>query len=167
MDPNRHVARERGPSRPNLPLAQLLGTYRTHALLPSQLPAAGECARLGEPRAFASRCAAPSRALDHALSRARGRSGLVIEYVGRNVWGVGHVLTLVYALHYVCRRLRRYCYVRLWDSQLEELFTYANGESWAPPSDAALLAAYGACRHRPPPLCLALSSAAALSFAPK
>ena len=65
------------------------------------------------------------------LAAMRHVRGLAIEYSGRSVWGLGHVLSLAYALHYICRRLRRYCYLRLWDSQLDELFAYANGESWA------------------------------------
>ena len=35
------------------------------------------------------------------------------------------------ALHHICVRLERYCYVRVLDSRLEQLFGYANGESWA------------------------------------
>ena len=95
-------------------------------------PPAGVCGRLGEQAAFETLCASERREMDELLARTRGRRGLAIEFVGRNVWGVGHVLSLAYVAHYVCRRLRRYCYVRLWDSQLEDLFTYANGESWAP-----------------------------------
>lgn len=79
--------------------------------------------------------------MDSQLKQAHGKQGLFIEYSGRSLWGLGHVLSLAYALHYVCYRLRRYCYVKLWDLQLEDLFTYANGQGWAP--TAAELAAYG------------------------
>ena len=43
----------------------------------------------------------------------------------------------------VCRRLRRYCYIKLWDSELDSLFTYANGQRWTPPSAAELRRDYG------------------------
>ena len=96
------------------------------------LPEADACVRRGEQGAFVAQCAATIGEMDESLSRLRGRRGLFIEYVGRSVWGLGHVLSLAYTLHHICRRLRRYCYIKLWDSQLDELFGYANGQRWTP-----------------------------------
>ena len=96
------------------------------------LPKEGVCRMRGEQAAFKAQCGAAIRQMDATLSSLRYTRGLAIEYVGRSVWGVGHVLTLAYALHHVCHKLDRFCYVRLWDSQLDELFSYSNGDSWAP-----------------------------------
>lgn len=104
------------------------------------LPAEGACKRLGEQRVFEATCAETIAAMDGLLAETRNKRALLIEYSGRSVWGLGHVLSYAYGLHYMCRRLRRYCYIRLWDLQLEDLFTYANGESWSP--SAANLSAY-------------------------
>ena len=63
-----------------------------------------------------------------ALAEAKGWP--VIEYAGRSVWGVGHLLSQAFTLHYLRLVLRRYCYVRLWDSQLDGLSTRM--ASWSP-----------------------------------
>lgn len=95
------------------------------------------CKRLGEQPAFESLCAARMEEMNAALAAAKGRRGLIIRFVGRGRWGIGHTLSHVFVLHYLCHRLRRYCYLELFDSELQRLFTYANGESWAPPAAAA------------------------------
>ena len=124
-----------------LPTARLLGVALHGKISPKsaeplvELPKEGECVAKGEQGAFASQCGSTIRQMNRLLSELRYRRGLFFEFSGRSVWGLGHVLSLAYTLHYTCRRLRRYCYLRLWDSQLDDLFGYANGERWAPLED--------------------------------
>lgn len=125
---------------PSMPSARLLGVTAgpegaSESPSTISLPPEGECSRLGEQGAFAANCAQTIEQMDRSLAALRGRRGLVFEYVGRSVWGVGHVLTFAYALHQLCRMLDRFCYVRLWDSQLDDVFVYANGASWAPTAE--------------------------------
>jgi hypothetical protein len=96
------------------------------------------CKRLGEQPAFKLQCAARIAEMNAALAAAKGKRGLIIRFVGRGRWGIGHTLSHAFVLHYLCNRLRRYCYLELFDSELQRLFTYANGESWAPPAAAAV-----------------------------
>jgi hypothetical protein len=93
-----------------------------------------------EAATFRSRCAATIAQLDVLLNETRFQRGLVIDWkpharlgIPFNTWGVGHMLTLAYRLHAMCFRLRRYCYLRLYDSGYEEYFTFTNGWEWAIP----------------------------------
>ncbi len=96
------------------------------------LPRAGLCARVGEQRAFELQCEHVRREMTAHLRETRGRRGLFVEYVGISKWGVGHTLSLAFALHHSCVYLGRYCYLRILDSELHNHWTYASGESWAP-----------------------------------
>lgn len=53
-----------------------------------------------------------------------------IEYIGKNLWGVGHVLPAAFAAHEVCFRARRHCFVTLYDSNVNKYFQFQSGESW-------------------------------------
>ena len=99
------------------------------------LPNDGLCARIGEQRAFEARCENTISVMSTSLSRLRFRSGLVFTARGKSSWGLGHVLSAVYAMHFVCRRLRRYCYLKFYDMEVHRLFGYANGELWSPTNE--------------------------------
>lgn len=99
----------------------------------------GTCSTFAqEEKLFVSRCAATIRTLDASRARLRWRHGLAITWApGRkpwapaaNAWGVGHLLPLAYRLHAMCIRLARYCYLRLFDSELGTFFGYHGGASW-------------------------------------
>lgn len=47
-----------------------------------------------------------------------------------NLFGAGHTLRVVYQLHYLCMQLRRYCYVRLYDTEFQRYFKYEGELSW-------------------------------------
>ena len=120
-------------------LINLLGTDRSpHG---EMLPNDGLCARVGEQRAFEARCESTIRQMNISLRRLRFRSGLVFTIPGKSIWGLGHVLSIVYAMHFVCRRLRRYCYLSFYDMEVHRLFGYANGELWSPTDEE--LSRYG------------------------
>ena len=126
-------------------LIKLLGTGRsTHG---QALQNDGLCAKVGEQRAFEERCRGSISTMNASLSRLRFRSGLVFVTPPRqkSVWGLGHVLSIVYAMHFVCRRLRRYCYMSFYDMEIHKLFGYANGELWSPTPEE--LDRYGQSKH--------------------
>ena len=56
------------------------------------------CKRLGEQPAFESLCAARMEEMNAALAAAKGRRGLIIRFVGRGRWGIGHTLSHVFCL---------------------------------------------------------------------
>ena len=96
------------------------------------------CAALGEQRVFETECAARIVAMNSALHDTRWRRGLLIEYTGSNTWGWGHAMAAVYALHFLCQLLKRFCYLKLYDLSLGAFFHYANGNSWeADPDELA------------------------------
>jgi len=94
------------------------------------------CETVGEPQAFRHLCAHRIQLMDaHLREAAAARRALVIEYQSGGAsggYGYGHLLTASYALHHLCYRLRRVCYIRLFDSDLGSYFGYANGQSWDP-----------------------------------
>lgn len=106
-----------------------------------------------EPTVFRSRCGA-KLARWAALRRAwRHKRGLAITWrpskrrqpggMPANLHGAGLLLGAVYRLHALCMRVRRYCYISLYDTNFERYFGYAdNGTSseqlhmsWAPRAD--------------------------------
>ena len=120
-------------------LIKVLGTGQSpHG---EMLPNDGLCARVGEQRAFEARCGATISQMNTSLRRLRFRSGLVFTAQGKSLWGLGHVLSIAYAMHFVCRRLRRYCYLSFYDMEVHRLFGYANGELWSPTDEE--LSKYG------------------------
>ena len=107
-----------------------------------------------EERSFRKKCARQITHLDTVLSQARYRRGIVIEWDGSRglgsfggVWGVGHMLTLAYRLHALAFRLRRFCYLRLYDAAYEDYFTFANTDRWSWKATKEELSSY----ERPPP----------------
>eukprot|EP00966_Prymnesium_polylepis_P097937 2268484-Prymnesium_polylepis.1 len=79
-------------------------------------------------------CSSEHSQLSGDLSRWYGRRAAVIEYAGRSRWGLGHVLPAVLQAHALCRQLRRYCYVRMYDMDVGHVFGFANGMRWEPTS---------------------------------
>ena len=116
--------------------------FRTHFAehsYPTKFSAAPEIPPVAcdEAAEYARRCVHAHAAMRAELSAHQGTRALYIMYGGRSVWGMGHVLALAYRLHDLCRHLRRYCLLSLYDMELGRLFGYASGHSWEP-TDAAL-----------------------------
>ena len=84
-----------------------------------------------EAESFATRCHSKALRWQRLRRWARFRRGLVVTLRWRpkslhSAWGVGHLLIAAYELHAACLlRLRRYCYLQLFDSELERHFGYA------------------------------------------
>ena len=79
-----------------------------------------------EHEVFYSRCAKAIAETDAMRRRLRFRRGLVVIWehavdlgVWRNTYGAGHLLMVAIRVHELCLQLRRYCYVRIYDSQCE------------------------------------------------
>ena len=87
-----------------------------------------------EAHEFQRRCSSQARSLKEHLRYTEFKRGLAIEFVDRfgrpSSWGLGHVLPVVYRMHDWCVQLRRFCYIRMWDMDLDRLFTYHTGQSW-------------------------------------
>jgi hypothetical protein len=88
---------------------------------------------------FRSRCASHVAARDAELAAQRYKRGLLIQWasspkegVFTNMWGAGHTLPAACRLHQLCRRVRRFCYISIYDTSFEDYFGYANGLSWKP-----------------------------------
>ena len=95
--------------------------------------------RMTEAHHFRSRCASHVAARDAELATQRHKRGLYIQWsaspkhgVFTNLWGAGHTLPVACRLHQLCRRVRRFCYISIYDTSFEDYFGYANGESWKP-----------------------------------
>ena len=101
------------------------------------LPPEGVCEG-GEDKAFRSMCASTIEWMQRHNNETRGRRALFFEYRGDNRLGWGHTLTAAYALHGICRLLRRFCYVSLYDMDLGAFYGYADGTSWAKPEPTEL-----------------------------
>lgn len=85
-----------------------------------------------EAAAFHIRCAVKTRAYEAHLAAASNRRALAIHFTAPNsAWGVGHVMPLALLAHKWCVDLRRKCYLKMFDLELESMFTYPNGDSWA------------------------------------
>lgn len=95
------------------------------------------CAAQPEASVFRSRCAGHIAQRDAELASLRHKRGLEIKWLASprmgvftNLWGAGHTLPVVCQLHALCRRLRRFCYVSLYDTLFDEYFGFANGMAW-------------------------------------
>ena len=56
----------------------------------------------------------------------------ILELLGKSVWGYGNILPNVFLLHRICLKLRRFCYVKVFDMELHRHMRYASGQSWGP-----------------------------------
>ena len=65
----------------------------------SAAAAPNSCASVGEQRSFELQCASTIQQMEALQAETRGRRALIIEYVGRSMWGVGHVMSLAYSAH--------------------------------------------------------------------
>ena len=80
---------------------------------------------------FHSTCRTRITMFNAHLRRSRERRrALLIESPGKSIWGWGNVLPFVYALHLLCLRAERYCYLSLQDQDFGDRLGYANGEQW-------------------------------------
>ena len=93
-----------------------------------------DCATHSEAEVFRSRCASHIAQRDAELASLRHKRGLEIKWMASpkvgvftNLWGAGHTLPVVCQLHALCRRLRRVCYLSLYDTLFDEYFGFANG----------------------------------------
>ena len=90
---------------------------------------------MSEEAAFRVACTNLICNMDQLLSSTRYKHGLAIIWefppnpLDQNL-GYGHLLNMAHALHNVCSELRRFCYVKIADSDLARFFGYANGLSW-------------------------------------
>lgn len=89
-------------------------------------------ARCHEPTQYRTFCTDTERRLSADLERWQYKRGLVLRFNGGNWWGLGHALPAVFDLHHVCRKLQRFCYIRVYEMNLGLMFGYANGMSWHP-----------------------------------
>jgi len=94
---------------------------------------------MGELADFRSRCGLHVAARDTELAAQQHKRGLSIQWVASpkqgvftNLWGAGHTLPVACRLHQLCRRMRRFCYLSVYDTSFEDYFGYANGLSWKP-----------------------------------
>lgn len=84
---------------------------------------------------YEQRCSRLHGELDAELHEWRYKRGLVLEYEGNSYWGLGMLLTHAFVMHHICRRLKRFCYVRLYDSRIDQMFRFRNGMSFSPDPD--------------------------------
>ena len=97
---------------------------------------------------FRTRCAVQIAEVETLHAATKGRLALSFTwhvkpkllYWYNNV-GVGKTLDVALRLHRLCYELRRFCYLSLYDAELEHYFGYASGASWA--LSKTELAAYG------------------------
>lgn len=96
-----------------------------------------DCATHSEAEVFRSRCASHIAQRDAELASLRHKRGLEIKWMASpkvgvftNLWGAGHTLPVVCQLHALCRRLRRFCYLSMYDTLFDEYFGFANGMAW-------------------------------------
>ncbi len=88
---------------------------------------------------YRTQCSSEHALLAKHLQQARGRRGLFFEFTGISKWGIGHAIWNVYLLHDVCRQLRRYCHIRLYDMDLGAMMGYAaDNQSWSEPTEDEL-----------------------------
>ena len=99
---------------------------------------------------YHNRCDPTIRNLTGDLEKWRYKRGLVVYFQGRNWWGLGHTIPATIDIHRVCRVLRRFCYISMYEMRLGKLFGYGNGLSWHP--ERSELEQYGSnvtVRHFP------------------
>jgi len=111
--------------------------------VPALLPNADHApvtARCDEEAETVHCCANLHATLSEELRTRQYKRGLVIEYTGDNFWGLGQLMVHLFMMHYVCRVVKRFCYVRIYDSELEKVLGYSNGLRFSP--DEAELARY-------------------------
>ena len=78
-------------------------------------------------------CKKAHRLADDDLRRWQYKRALVVRFTDRkDWWGLGHALQAVFDIHQVCRLLRRFCYVSIFEMNLGLMFGYKNGMSWHP-----------------------------------
>ena len=55
---------------------------------------------------------------------------LYIEYIGKSLWGIGHTLPAAYKAHEFCFKFKRNCFVKIYNTRVDEYFTFQNKYSW-------------------------------------
>ena len=102
----------------------------------SNVQEAPPCEVLEEERVFRSVCAAEVAAFDSVLQARRGLEIVWMAdkrlFLWENMMGVGHALPMIIRLHALCFSLRRRCHIKLYDTEYDQYFQYANGEGWGP-----------------------------------
>jgi hypothetical protein len=110
------------------------------------------CSLAREAQRFATTCSERIRGIDALRAQTHCRRALSITYVvGRGSLnasglGIGHLLTAAYRLHSLCIALRRYCFVKVYGSELHRFLSYPDGRTWAPTESA--LRCYSPLRER-------------------
>ena len=104
---------------------------------PSDSPAVSCGSGVEEEAAFRTLCVDEISALDLLGAKLRGNRALFFDFQGDSAFvplGWGHGLSAAYALHAICRRVHRYCYISLYDWNIDAFYGYASGSSWGRPS---------------------------------
>jgi hypothetical protein len=83
-----------------------------------------------EQTVFESECVDTISEMNSALNRLHGYRAAAFVFTGRSQWGWGNILPAIYALHWICKIVDRYCYIRIMDHTMGHVFNYANGKSW-------------------------------------
>eukprot|EP00966_Prymnesium_polylepis_P091513 2118228-Prymnesium_polylepis.2 len=85
-----------------------------------------------EKAVYSEQCGEQHASWAAELADWHGNRAAFFSIPGNSVWGIGHMLSVVYGLHDVCRQAKRYCYISLYDMDLEQMLQYGSGHSWAP-----------------------------------
>jgi hypothetical protein len=85
---------------------------------------------------FRSLCFGAARSYRAHLRDTEFKRGLFFELAGYNKWGIGNLLAVAYLVHSWCLKAHRFCYLKLFDSDLETIFGYRDGRAWAPATHA-------------------------------
>ena len=127
---NSKVTKRYTDADPRLAMSRFLGTAA--GTLPEDRLPERSCggAAAGEEATFRAVCAPVIAEMDAHLESTRGRRGLFVHFEGKSEWGWGNLLPAVFAIHWMCMHVRRYCYLQIQDQDLGSMLGYANGERW-------------------------------------
>ena len=96
-------------------------------------PRTPDSTRCVEDEQYGTYCKKAHRLANDDLERWQYKRALVVRFTGRkDWWGLGHALQAVFDIHHVCRLLRRFCYISIFEMNLGLMFGYKNGMSWHP-----------------------------------
>ena len=129
---NSKVTKRYTDADPRLAMSRFLGTA-VGTLLEDRLPEQSCSSSGGEEATFRAVCAPVIAEMDAHLDSTRGRRGLFILFEGKSEWGWGNLLPAVFAMHWLCMHVQRFCYLQIQDQDLGSMLGYANGERWFQP----------------------------------
>ena len=90
-------------------------------------PRTPDSTRCVEDEQYGTYCKKAHRLANDDLERWQYKRALVVRFTGRkDWWGLGHALQAVFDIHHVCRLLRRFCYISIFEMNLGLMFGYKN-----------------------------------------